>query len=813
MNQMLQDLGYAFRTFLRAPGFAAVAILTLALGIGATTAVFSVVHTVLLQPLPFKNQERLMVLWESAKKRNFGLIELSYPNFRDWRSQNQVFEELAALTSSNAGMNLTGTGEPVQVEAAPVSGNFFHTLGVAPEIGRGFLTEEDRLGTRRVTVLSHQLWADMFGSDPQILGRQIRLDAESYTVIGVMPSAVKYPRGAKLWVPLVPYLGEQGTELRIYRVLKAVGRLKPGVTVEAADAEMQVVSGRLEEQYKQFNDGFSSSVRPLTDEIFGNVRPMLLLLLGGVIFLLLSAVANVANLLLARTLERRQEIAVRASLGADRGRLVRQLLTEGVALGLLGGVCGLLLALVGIRFLTAFGPESIPRLDEVSLDPLTVVFALLVSLAAVAAFAVAPALQVSRGTLYEPLKEGARRSYGSTRNTRLRKLLVVAEVSLALMLLIGVGLMVQSIVQLQRIDPGFDKHNVLTLRVRLPEKTYPDPQKRQQFFDRLLEDVQTLPGVVSASSVLARPLDTTAVWEMPVVREGQGWDEFVKNPLTNFQAVAPGYFKTLKATLLQGRDFDLHDNLDAQPVCIVSRSMAAFFWPGENPIGKRVRRVFADQETPWITVVGVAEDIRYRGFDRQMMDFYVPFRQNPLAEYMPYQDLVLRTSAEPLALLKPVQQAIYALDPNQPIASAMTLERLTDVALAGPRFILLLMGIFGALALSLAAVGIYGLLSYTVRQQSHEIGIRMALGARRQEVLRMVLIQGLKLTSIGLAVGVVGSLVLTRFMASLVYEVSTLDPLTFVSVPLFLAAIGLLATSLPAMRATKADPVRVLRGE
>jgi predicted permease len=754
-----------------------------------------------------------MVLWESAKKRKLDSIELSYPNFRDWRSQNQVFEELAALTSSNAGMNLTGAGEPVQLEAAPVSANFFQTLGVTPALGRSFLPEEDRLGTRRVAVLSHQLWADKFGTDPKIVGQQIRLDAESYTVVGIMPADVKYPHGAKLWVPLVPHLGEQGTELRIYRVLKAVGRLKPGVTVEKADSEMRVIASRLETQYKQFNDGFSSSVRPLTDEIFGNVRSMLLLLLGGVIFLLLSAVANVANLLLARTLERRQEIAVRASLGADRGRLLRQLLTEGVTLGLLGGGCGLLLALIGIRFLRAFGPESIPRLDEVSLDPLTVVFALLVSLAAVASFAIAPALQVSRGNLYEPLKEGAKRSFGSTRNTRLRKLLVVAEVSLALMLLIGVGLMVQSVIQLQRIDPGFDKEKVLTLRVRLPEKSYPDPLQRQQFFDRLLEQAQTLPGVVSASTVLARPLDTSAVWEMPIVREGQGWNEFIQNPLTNFQAIAPGYFRTLRTTLLQGRDFDLHDDQSAQPVCIISRSLAEFYWPGKNPIGMRVRRVFADQETPWITIVGVVEDIRYRGFDRRMMDFYVPFRQNPLAEYLAYQDLVLRTSVEPLSLVKPVQQAIYGLDPNQPIASAMTLERLTDMALAGPRFILLLMGVFGALALTLAAVGIYGLLSYTVRQQSHEIGIRMALGARRQEVLRMVLIQGLKLTSIGLLVGVVGSLLLTRFMASLVYEVSTLDPLTFVSVPLFLALIGLLATSLPAVRATKADPMRVLRGE
>jgi putative ABC transport system permease protein len=795
MNQMLQDLGYAFRTFRRAPGFAAVAIFTLALGIGATTAVFSVVQTVLLRPLPFEDQERLTVLWESAKKRNFGLIELSYPNFLDWQRQNKVFEDLAALTSSNAGMNLTGVGEPVQLEASPVSGNFLRTLGVTAELGRTFLPEEDRLGTRRVAVLSHRLWVDTFGSDPAIVGQQIRLDAESYTVVGVMPASLKYPQGAKLWVPLVPHLGKQGTELRIYRVLKAIGRVKPGVTVEQASAEMQVISGRLEAQYKQFNDGFSANVRPLTDEIFGNVRPMLLLLLGGVIFLLLSAVANVANLLLARTLERRQEIAVRASLGADRNRLLRQLLTEGLSLGFLGGVFGILLALVGIRVLINLGPESIPRLDEVHLEPLTLVLAMLVSLVSVALFAMIPAIQVSRGNLYEPLKEGAKRSYGSTRNTRLRKLLVVAEVSLALMLLIGVGLMVQSVIQLQRIDPGFDRENVLTLRIRL------------------LEQASTLPGVVSASTVLARPLDESAVWEMPVAKEGQGWDDFIKNPLTNFQAVSPGYFKTLGTPLLQGRDFDLHDDQNRPLVCLVSRSMAEFFWPGENAVGKRVRRIFADQQTPWITVVGVVEDIRYRGFNRQMMDFYVPFKQNPLAEYMAYQDVMLKTSVEPLALVKPMQQVIYGLDPNQPIASSMTLERLADIALAGPRFILLLMGIFGGLALSLAAVGIYGLLSYTVHQQSHEIGIRMALGAKRRQVLRMVLIQGLKLTAFGLAVGVVGSLLLTRFMSSLLYQVSVLDPLTFVSVPLFLALIGLLATSLPAVRATKADPMKVLRSE
>jgi putative ABC transport system permease protein len=811
MNDLLQDLGYAFRALCRSPGFTAVAVLTLALGVGATTAVFSVVNTVLLRPLPFAHQERLTVLWENAEKRHHGLIELSYPNYRDWQSQNKVFEQLAALTSSNAGMNLTGVGEPVQVEAAPVTSNFFATLGVRPELGRVFLPEEDRLGTRHVAVLGHQVWRDLFGGDPRIVGRQIRLDDESYTVTGVMPATFKYPRGAKLWVPLVPVLGAEGTELRIYRVLKAIGRMKPGVTVAQADAAMRVISTRLERQYKQFNEGFFSSVRPLSEEIFGNVRAMLLLLLVGVLFFLLSAVANVANLLLARTLERRHEIGIRAALGASRNRVIRQLLTEGLALGLLGGAGGFVLALVGIDLLTAWAPGTIPRLEEVRMDAATLLFSLGVSVAAVAAFAVAPALQVGRGDLHEPLKEGARRSAGSTKSTHMRKLLVVAEVSLALMLLVGVGLMVQSVIQLQRIDPGFAKENVLTVRIRLPEKRYPEPRQRQAFFDRLLEQTQALPGVVSAATVLARPLDDSAVWEMPVTREGQVWNE--PNPLPNYEAVSPDYFRTLKIPLLEGRAFDPHDSETSPLVAIVSRSLAERFWPGQNAVGKRVRRVFGGQQMPWITVVGVVEDVRYRGLNRQMSDFYLPFKQNPLAEYVTYQDLVIHTASDPLALVKPVREMVRALDPSQPIGSAMSLERLVDEALAGPRFLLLLMGIFGGLALCLAAVGIYSLLSYTVNQRSHEIGIRMALGARRRQVLRMVLAQGLKLTSIGLAVGLLASIALTRFMESLLFEVSILDPLTFVSVPIFLATLGLLATSLPAFRATRSDPMKVLRHE
>jgi len=811
MKQMLQDLGYALRTFRRAPGFAAVTILTLALGIGATTAVFSVAEAVLLRPLPFADQQRLTVLWESAKKRQFGLIETSYADYRDWRDQSKSFTQLAALNSSNAGMNLTGVGEPIQVDAAPVTHNFFTVLGVKPLLGRTFLPEDDRFGAGHVVVLSQQIWQDQFGGDPHILGRQVHLDDQSYTVVGVLPSLFKYPSSARLWVPLVPFLGPEGTELRIYRVLKAIGRLQPGVSVEKAQAEMRVIADGLEKRYPKFNEGFTASVRPLTEEIVGDSRPALLILLTGVFFLLLIAVANVANLLLARTLERKHEISIRAALGADRGRVMRQLLTEAVTLGLLGSGAGLLLASLGIRLLRSVAPASIPRLDEVRLDPPTLLFTLLVFLLAIAVFGIAPALEAGRGDLHAPLKEGGKRAFGSARSSRLRRLLVRMEVSLALVLLIGAGLMVQSMLQLKRINPGFTSANVLTARIRLPEKTYPEIRQRQMFFDRLREKAATLPGVVSAATVLTRPLDDSVVWEMPIAREGQSWDELLANPLTNFEAISPGYFQTLNIRLLQGRDFDAHDSEDSPLVAIVSKGLAATYWPGQNPLGKRVRRIFSDQVTPWITIVGVVNDVRYRSWDRSMPDFYLPTKQNPLAQYMPYQDLVLRTSVDPSTLARPLRGAVYSIDPKQAVASIATLDSLVDRALASSRFTLLLMGVFGALALCLAAVGIYGLLSYTVAQRSREIGLRMALGARKQEILWMVIGQGLKLTASGLAVGIAAAFVLTRFMANLLYGVSILDPLTFISVPVFLAAIALCATCLPAVRATRADPIKVLR--
>jgi putative ABC transport system permease protein len=813
MGDLLKDLGFGFRLLRRTPGFSIVAILTLALGIGAATAVFSVVNVVLLRPLPFAEQERLMVLRDISRQRGSSLIEISYPTYRDWRDQNQVFEQMAALiTGTSTVMNLTGEGEPQQVEAEPVSSNFFATLGVKPLLGRTFLPEEDQLGTRGVAVLSGRMWKEQFGGDPNIIGRQLRLDEQGYTVVGVMPVEFRYPQDARLWVPIVPALGER-SEQRIYRFLKVVGRLKPGVSLDQARSEMEVVSSRLAALYDP-NRSTSPMVMPLAEEIVGDSRPALLTLLVGVLFLLLIAVANVGNLLLVRALERHHEISVRAALGAARGRVIRQLLTEGLALGLLGGAGGLLLAVLGIRLLRAMAPENLPRIDEIGLDPLTLLFALGVSLLAVAIFGTVPALEAGKGDLNQPLREGSKRSAGSVRSSRFSRLLVRSEVALALVLLIGAGLTFQSMLRLQQIDPGFDPHNVLTARIQLPEKTYPDPQKRQMFFEQLSERAAALPGVESAATVLARPLDNSSIWEIPIGREGQTKEEREKNPLANLQAISPGYFQTMRIPLLKGRDFDSHDDEHAPLVAIVSKGLAERFWPGQEAIGKRLRRTFrgpADQTMPWIMVVGVASDVRYHGWEQVKPDLYVPFRQNPIAEYTTHQDLVLRTSVEPLALARPLREAVYSVDPNQAVTSLESLDNLVDHALAGPRFTLQLMATFGLVALCLAVVGIYGLLAYTVGQRSREISIRMALGARKQEIFRMVIGQGLKLTAVGLALGIAAALALTRFMANLLHGVSNVDPFTFISVPLLLASVALLATVVPAVRAARADPNKALR--
>jgi putative ABC transport system permease protein len=770
MRNLLRELGYGLGALRRAPGSAAVAVLTLALGIGAATAVFSVVNAVLLRPLPFADQERLTAVWELAKKRQSGIVEISYPNYRDWRDQNRVFTQFAAVTASNSGLNLTGAGEPLQVTATPVSSNFFSTLGVKPLLGRTFAPGDDRLGARPVVVLSGRLWQEQFAGDPHIVGRQLKLDAQTYTVVGVMPDAFRYPPGAQLWVPLVPSLGAEASEQRNNLVLKGIGRMKPGVTLEQARTEMEAVAGRLEKQYMKFNEGFSSAVLPFAGELVGESHSTLLIAFAGGLFLLLIAVANESLLLLVRTLERGPDAA------GGRGGLA-----EAVVLGLLGCVGGLLLATLGIRTLRAIAPESVLRIDEVSVDGPTFLFALAASVLAAAHSCAVLAL--------------AARKRERAPGHPLIRFLVLSEVALALMLLIGAGLTLQSMLRLRRVHPGFSQRSVLTARIQLPATTYPEAQQRQVFFERLRERAAALPGVVSAARVLSRPLDDSATWEIPIAKEGQGHEELEKNPLTNFQAVSPDYFRTLGVRLLKGRVFDARDTESSPLVAIVGKGLAERFWPGQDPVGKRVHRVLSDQILPWITIVGLVDDVNYHGWAQRTLDFYLPARQNPLADYGNSEDLVLLTRVDPLTLARPLRESVYALDPNQAVTSVVTLEGMVDRALAGPRFTLVVMAVLGALALYLAAVGIYGLLSYGVNRRWRETG------ASRREVLRTVVAEGLKLTAIGLALGIVAALVLTRFMADLLYGVSSLDPFTFISVPLFLGIVAFLATLVPAVRA------------
>lgn len=812
MNDLLRDIGYAFRSLRRDLGFAVAALFTLALGIGATATVFSVMNTVLLRPLPFAEQDRLAVVWAAQWKRNYEAIEHSYLDYRDWREQNKVFTDLGALGSATIGMSLTGRGEPLQVEAGAVTSNLFSVLGVEPLLGRGILPEEDILGSRPVAVLSHSLWTTVFGRDPGLLGRQLRLNGQSYTVVGVMAPDFNYPRGADLWVPLVPSLGREAVELRLYRALKAVGRMKPGVTLQEADVEVRQIAKRLEKQYPFTNSGFSATARSLPGEVFGYIRPALLLLSAGVLLLLLIAVANVANLLLARTLGRHQELGVRMALGANRGRLLRQLLTEGFVLCTIAGAAGLLLARAGIRAIALLAPRHLPRIGEVQPDTATVFITIGVSLLAVLGFGAILAFQTGRSNLHEALKAGSKRSAGSVKSTRLRKLLVASEVALALMLLVGAGLMMRSVRELQRVEPGFDKERVLTMRIRLPEQSYPEVERRRIFFEQLLERVEAVPGVAAAATSLARPLDEAICCDMPFAVDWQNRDDVFSNPYANLQAVSPRYFETMGIPLLKGRAFTAQDTAGTPLVAMVSRNFAETYWPNQNPLGKKVRRVYSEDQTPWMTVVGVVGEVRYREWDRVRPDVYVPAPQNPYAEFITYQDLLVRsTSADPQSLAGAVRSAVYSLDPNQPVASVMTLDSLVERALAGPRFTLFLISLVSVLALCLAAVGVYGVLSYTVRQRAREIGIRMALGASKREVVRLVLAQGMRLTLAGLGVGLLGALVLTRFMASLMYQVSVLDPLTFAAALMLLAAIGFLATFVPAVRAARADPLHVIR--
>jgi putative ABC transport system permease protein len=809
MGDLLRDLRLAFRQALKSPGFTLTAVITLALGIGAATMIFSMVDAVLLRPLPFREQERLLTVWGEVEQRNQKYAEVSIQDFSDWRERNQVFSDLALVTTNDNDVAMTGGGEPLHVRVRLTSDNLFQVLGASPLLGRTFLPgQEDKPGTA-VVLLSHGFWQRHFASDPGAVGRQIQLDGEAHTIVGVMPPEFRYPADIDLWTTLSGIYAVP--ELRDLRIFHGVGRLKPGVSLEQAREDMDRISAQLERERPVANQGYSAWLAPIIEEILGDTRPALLLMLGAVALLLLIACANVAGLLLARAASRQKETAVRTALGAGRGRLVRQLLTESLLLAVLASLLGLALAWAGLQVLQSLGGADIPRLDEVGFDLRVVAFAILAGLLTAALFGLAPALQTARPNLTAALKEGGKSS-SSSRTSRLRNVLVAGEVALALVILVMSGLVIRSFVELQRTDLGFRPDNLLTFRLTLYGQKYPEPHRWATLFRTVLERTEALPGVEEAGVVLLRPLSGPIGWDYDFTIEGQSQTEQATNPSSNHERVSPGYFQTMGIPLIKGRDFTWTDTEQSQPVIIINQSTAERFWPGQDPLGKRLRfGRFAQTERPWMTIVGVVGDARYREIEAVRPDLYVPFLQDPHWA----MDVVLRTESDPMTLARPVADVVRSIDPGLPVANLTTMEREIGDSVARPRLRTLILALFAGLALVLAAVGLYGIIAYSVAQRGHEIGIRMALGAGRRQVLGLILRQGLGLTLAGLAAGLAGAaaVVATGWLGDLLYNVKPTDVFTFAVVPLLLIAVALLASLLPARRATRVDPLVVLRAE
>ncbi len=803
-----QDLRYGVRMLWKNPGFTVVAVVALALGIGANSAIFSVVNTVLLRPLPYKDPERLVMVWEDRTARGYPRDTPAPANFVDWREQNKVFEGMAAIATHS--LNLTGTGEPERLEGKRVSASFFPLLGVEPLLGRAFSPEEDQPGGNRVVVLSHGLWQRRFGSDRGILGKPLILNGESHEVVGVMPQHFQFPtREDELWVPIA--FTPQQAAARQSHYLLVIARTKPGVTVEQAQAEMSTIGARLQQQYPAANTDLGVAVVPLHEQVVGDIRPALLVLLGAVGFVLLVACANVANLLLARAAARQKEIALRVALGASRIRLVRQFLTESLLLAALGGVVGLLLSLWGVNLLKAFIPENISQARDIAIDGSVLGFTLLVSLLTGLIFGLAPVSQASNFNLNETLKEGGRDSVSGRRGNRIRSILVVAEVAVSLVLLIGAGLLINSFLRLRGVDPGFRADNLLTMRVVLPETKYPDQARRASFYAELVRRVESLPGVQSAAVTNWIPLvkqgDSSGI-----SIEGQPDPGPGQNPSAVTRVVSPHYFQTMGIELLQGRQLNEQDRSDSPRVIVIGETMARKFWPGEDPLGKRVTMGGpADAPIPWLEVVGVVRDVRqFELAAEPKPQMYVPFEQ-PV--FFRPSHLVLKTSVEPGGLAAAVRKTVWEIDRDQPVSNIRTMGEVLSESIARQRFSMLLFGIFAAVALVLAAVGIYGVMSYSVAQRTHEIGIRMALGAQARDVLKLTVWRGLKLVLIGIVLGLAAAFALTRVMTSLLFGVSPTDPATLAVISVVLISVALLASYVPARRATKVDPMIALRYE
>ena len=805
IESLWQDVRCGLRMLRKNAGFAMVAVLTLALGIGANTAIFSVIHAVLLSPLPYDHPDRITLVRESNPSKGFEQFSVSPPNYMDWKNAAGAFEQMASM--SRGQFSYTGGAEPERLVGARVAASFFSVLGAQPELGRTFLPDDDVVGKAGVVVLSHGLWTQHFGSDPQVIGKSLTLDGESYRVIGVMRNGFQFPRGVQLWLPSEFDERSLSPRARGAHYLTVIARLKPGASIDQAQAEMVAISKRLEQLYPNTNTGWTSKVVALSEATVGNIRPTLLVLFGAVGFLLLIACANVANLLLARATARQREIAIRFSLGASRLRIARQLLTESILLSGIACALGLLLAEWAMRALRTLPPSTLPRAESIGLDLPVLGFAAGVAVLTALLFGFAPALQITRGAPSETLKEGGRTA--SAGRHGVRSALVVLETTLALVLLVGSGLLFKSFVRLQTVDPGFESRNILTANISLPKSKYSTDAQTIQFFGQVLERMQAVPDVKEAAVASGNPIDGSNLSFVFATKQLQALAP-ADQPSAGYYVVSPNYFHTLGIPLLVGRYFTQGDFAGSPRVAIISQAVAQRFFHDRSPIGQTIKIGVGAGDPPWREIVGVVGDVKDDGLgEAATMTVYEPCTQQVWSS----MSLFLRSDSDPSHLASVLRSQVMSVDKDQPVAEIATGEQLMSQAVAQPQLRTLLLSLFAGLALVLASLGIYGVMSNMVAQRTHEIGVRMALGAGQRSVLRLVLSNGMRLTLLGIALGTAGAFALTRLMKSFLFHVTPTDPATFLEVALFLFAVALLASYIPARRATRVDPVVALRYE
>jgi len=816
MRNLFSDARFSFRTLRRNPAFSAAAIVVLTLGIGANTAIFSVVNAVLLRPLPFDDPSRILQVWHVPPAKSFPgmtMFSVSPANYLDWRSQSSSFEQMAAY--GFRAFTVGGKEHPEAIQAGAVASDFFPLLRVRPLLGRTFTSDEDRPGEDHVVVLGYHFWRDHFASDPNIIGHNILLDGETYSVVGVMPEMFRFPSWAKIWIPLA--WTDQNRAVRGNHNYLVIARLKKGVDIRQAQAELSAISARLEQLYPEDDKGWGAVILPLREELVGDVRAALLVLLGAVAFVLLIACANVSNLVLAKTLARRKEIAIRTALGASRLVLLRQILAETVLLSVVGGVLGLFLARFGITLIVKVLGDRIPPFMQITVDVPVLAFTLLLSVVVGALAGLIPSVRFTRADVNEALKQGQNRGSSDARGGGTRRLLVVSEVALSLVLLIGAGLMIRSLWELRKVRTGFDPHNVLTMTVPLPANRYSSPAGQINFFQEVLTRIRALPGVDSAGVIDSLPLSSDGGSHQPFSIEGRPVQQMSDQPEVDVRLISPDYLRAMHISILSGRDLTDADAAGRPGAALISDSLARRFWPNEVPIGRRITLTFF----PGVVreIVGIVGDVKLDSLNetRPVATIYVPLAQLTVPAQQTWHSFgmtfAVRTNSDPVNSISAVTKAIHETGPDLPVVDVMSMSDVIAQSVSPQRFNMLLLASFAGLALILAAVGIYSVLSYTVRRRVREIGIRVALGASNNDVIRMVLTDGLKPTLLGVALGLAAALALSRVIASLIFGVRATDPLTFAAVALLLLVVGIFATIIPAYRATRIEPARILREE